>query len=267
MERIKRSLWILVVNLLLGFLGTTLIAGDDGNAPDNVINALRKKFPNAKILEVEKEREHGKTVYEFQLKDGNKELEVAISSGGRILEVEKSDGDDDDAKEDDEEDDDEEDGDAEEEEDDDEDKDGKSSRKGASPNLNATYTEACGTCHAAYIPALLPAKSWEKILWSLDKHNGEEVELAAKDAKAISAYLRENAADKSRLKISRKIMKSLSGKTPTRISDISYIRKKHDDLSDKTFKREAIGSRANCSACHRTAAKGDFDDDHVKIPK
>ena len=33
------------------------------------------------------------------------------------------------------------------------------------------------------------------------------------------------------------------------------------------FKRESVGSLANCAACHITAEKGIYDDDDVKIPK
>jgi hypothetical protein len=33
------------------------------------------------------------------------------------------------------------------------------------------------------------------------------------------------------------------------------------------FKRAAIKSPANCTACHRDAAQGDFEEDRVRIPK
>jgi hypothetical protein len=38
-------------------------------------------------------------------------------------------------------------------------------------------------------------------------------------------------------------------------------------VSAATFKRAAIKSPANCTACHRDAAQGDFEDDRVRIPK
>jgi len=46
-----------------------------------------------------------------------------------------------------------------------------------------------------------------------------------------------------------------------------HIRRKHHELDPAVFKRESIGSLANCTACHITAEKGIYDDDDVKIPK
>ena len=66
---------------------------------------------------------------------------------------------------------------------------------------------------------------------------------------------------------SEKIMRSLGNQVPMRISDIPYIREKHHELDPAIFKRESVGSLANCAACHITAEKGIYDDDDVKIPK
>jgi hypothetical protein len=38
-------------------------------------------------------------------------------------------------------------------------------------------------------------------------------------------------------------------------------------VSAATFKRASIKSPANCMACHRDAAQGDFEDHNVSIPK
>jgi len=54
---------------------------------------------------------------------------------------------------------------------------------------------------------------------------------------------------------------------PMRIIDIPYIRREHHELDPALFKRESIGSMANCAACHLTAEKGIYDDHDVKIPK
>jgi hypothetical protein len=43
--------------------------------------------------------------------------------------------------------------------------------------------------------------------------------------------------------------------------------RQHDEVSASTFKRASIGSAANCSACHAGAAKGDFNEHAVHIPK
>ncbi len=45
------------------------------------------------------------------------------------------------------------------------------------------------------------------------------------------------------------------------------IREKHHELDPAIFKRQSVGSLANCTACHITAEKGIYDDDDVNIPK
>jgi aldehyde:ferredoxin oxidoreductase len=54
---------------------------------------------------------------------------------------------------------------------------------------------------------------------------------------------------------------------PLRISETPYFRRKHHELRPEVFKRKSVGSPANCSACHLTAEKGDYDEHKVKIPK
>jgi hypothetical protein len=134
------------------------------------------------------------------------------------------------------------------------------------PVANQTYKETCGECHFAYPPQLLPSASWLKILNQLDDHFGEEIEVDADTIKNISDYVKTNGAQNASAKISVKIMKCLGNRVPARITDIPYIRKKHHELNPAVFKRESIGSLANCTACHMTAEKGIYDDDAVKIP-
>jgi hypothetical protein len=135
------------------------------------------------------------------------------------------------------------------------------------PVTNQTYKETCGECHFAYQPELLPSASWLKILNQLDDHFGEEIEVVPDTIKNISDYLKTNGAENSSAKRSVKIMRSLGNQVPMRITDIPYIREKHHELNPAVFKRESIGSLANCTACHITAEKGIYDDDDVKIPK
>ncbi len=136
-----------------------------------------------------------------------------------------------------------------------------------SPVDNSTYAEKCGACHFAYLPELLPSGSWQEILSRLDNHNGAKVAIDAEPKGVISRYLEANAAEKSRARRAKKIVRSLKGQTPTRITEVPYIHRKHDDISAEVFQRQSIGSFSNCSACHTTAEQGIFDDDNVKIPE
>ena len=149
----------------------------------------------------------------------------------------------------------------------DDDNDDHDSEEYLKPVTNQTYKETCGECHFAYQPELLPSASWLKILNQLDDHFGEEIDADPDTIKTISDYLKTNAAENSSSKLSKKIMKCLGNQVPMRITDIPYIRRKHHELDPTVFKRESIGSMANCTACHITAEKGIYDDDDVKIPK
>ncbi len=135
------------------------------------------------------------------------------------------------------------------------------------PVTNQAYKETCGECHFAYQPELLPSASWLKILNQFDDHFGEEIEIDPAAVKNISDYLKTNGAENSSAKPSKKIMRSLGNQAPVRITEIPYIRRKHHELDPAVFKRESVGSLANCKACHLTAEQGIYDDDDVKIPK
>ncbi len=132
--------------------------------------------------------------------------------------------------------------------------------------INQTYSAQCGSCHLAYPPELLPAASWRKILSELPDHNGEQVELESPDKETVDQFLETNAADKSSSRRARRIIKSLHGETPTRITEVPYIRHQHDDISETVYQRESIGSFSNCNACHPSAERGKFNADSVRIP-
>lgn len=131
---------------------------------------------------------------------------------------------------------------------------------------NETYKRSCGACHFAYQPGLLPARSWAKIIDSPGSHPGGDLTIDKKAKTEIINYLEQNSAEKSPSKRSRKILYSIGSDTPVRISEISYIKQKHRKIKEEVFTRKAVGSRANCIACHRNAANGVYDDDDVVIP-
>jgi len=137
------------------------------------------------------------------------------------------------------------------------------------PVDNPTYKEICGDCHFSYQPALLPSGSWERILAGLADHFGEEIEIDQESKTIIAEYLKANSAEYSSAKPAAKIMRSLRGQTPMKITDIPYIRHKHedDDIPADAFQRKSVGSMSNCIACHTTAENGIYDEDHVVIPQ
>ena len=134
------------------------------------------------------------------------------------------------------------------------------------PVTDPTYKEKCGGCHFAYQPELLPSASWKTILGRLDDHFGESFELDQKTESVILRYLDTNAAEHSTANRPVKIMRSLRGRVPTRITEIPYIREKHYEISPFTVKRQSVGLLSNCTACHISAEDGIYEDDFVVIP-
>jgi hypothetical protein len=133
--------------------------------------------------------------------------------------------------------------------------------------VNEAYKKNCGTCHFAYQPGLLPARSWGKILDEPGGHPGGMLTIEKNAKREIKNYLVDNSAEKSSGKRSRKILASIGNSTPTKISETPYIKEKHRKIKQEIFMQKSIGSRGNCSACHKSAEKGIYDDDDVVIPK
>lgn len=138
------------------------------------------------------------------------------------------------------------------------------------PVTNKQYKDECGSCHFAYQPGLLPAKSWEKLLTpeALSKHFGENAELDKDTLTVIYNYALANAADKSYHKRSRKIAQATAqADAPIRITEVSYIRRKHHEIPEKMIAgNKDVKSLSYCDACHTQAVKGVFDADTVMIP-
>jgi hypothetical protein len=141
-------------------------------------------------------------------------------------------------------------------------------KPGVAPVDNPQYLEECGACHFAYQPGLLPARSWSKMMATLDNHFAENAELPADTAKAIEDYLLKNAADTSQHRRSVKIMASIKpGATPLRISETPYFVKKHSELPPKMVRdNPKVGSFSKCGACHTQAAKGSYSEREIMIP-
>lgn len=135
------------------------------------------------------------------------------------------------------------------------------------PPTDPTYTNVCSECHNVYQPELLPTRSWTNLLDHLDDHFGETVEITPKERAALLAYLPAHAAEKSSAKPSVAILRSLGDATPKRITETPYIKGKHREISAKVLRRNSIGSLSNCSACHRHASGGVFNEHDVRIPK
>jgi len=135
------------------------------------------------------------------------------------------------------------------------------------PVTNEFYKKTCGACHFAYQPGLLPERSWKKMMDSPGTHPGSALSLDGSTKEKIRKYLVQNSAENSPSKSSGKMLASIdSGRTPLRISEVPYIKHKHNEIRPDVFNRKSVRSRGNCIACHRKAGQGVYDRD-VVIPR
>ena len=115
----------------------------------------------------------------------------------------------------------------------------------------------CGSCHLAYPPRLLPARSWLAIVDGLDEHFGSDVSLDAPTASAIRAFLTNNAGRDT----------SPSASPVLRITQTRRFVHEHREIAANVWRREKVGSVANCAACHANAESGNFSEHDVRIPR
>jgi hypothetical protein len=139
---------------------------------------------------------------------------------------------------------------------------------GVAPVENELWIDECGSCHFPYQPGLLPARSWEKLMSSLEEHFGENAELDAETLSQLTQYAMMHAADHSKFKRSVKIMRLIdAGETPLRITKTRYIENKHDELSATEITgNPKVKSLSNCQACHAKPETGSFSEHDVTIP-
>ena len=95
---------------------------------------------------------------------------------------------------------------------------------------NATYRVECSSCHFLYLPGLLPAGSWKIVIDGLNDHFGYNFVLSDSVKDELAAYLIANAAETTGAKRSGRILDSLNGATPIRITETPYIKRKHQSI-------------------------------------
>lgn len=133
---------------------------------------------------------------------------------------------------------------------------------------NAKWRAECSVCHQLYHPALLPERSWRKMMGGLDRHFGKSVKLDAAVQPEITGFLVAHAAEHSKNNRAQKIAKKTQlDETPLRIEDTAFFNLHHNEIGADVWQRKAIGGKTNCLACHPEADKGNFDEKAIQIPR
>ncbi len=124
--------------------------------------------------------------------------------------------------------------------------------------LPPAYVEECGACHVAFPGRMLDPASWDALIGDLERHFGVDASLDPELREQIRAYLARSAQ--------RRRNGAPPGTDAPRITETRWFRHEHDDVPARVWEgRDAIRP-ADCAACHRDAATGDFDEDRVRIP-
>ncbi len=136
------------------------------------------------------------------------------------------------------------------------------------PVPEGPYSSDCGRCHIPFSAGLLPALSWERIMFGLKDHFGQPVELSPQSTRAIYDYLLTNAAGRVTAPTSVEIMNNVgSDPAPLRITDTGYFRQRHDSaLRQRAEASPAVKTMSDCGACHPRAAQGVFNAAEARTP-
>jgi cytochrome b len=133
---------------------------------------------------------------------------------------------------------------------------------------NPKWREECGSCHLAFHPNLLPARSWKRMIEEQAQHFGTDLGFDTATSAALSAFMVANAAERSPTEAAFKINRSIkSDTTPLRITETPYWIDKHADIVEADWRLLLVKSKINCAACHQDAEAGTFEDAAMKIPR
>lgn len=120
------------------------------------------------------------------------------------------------------------------------------------------YAEECGSCHLAFPPALLPAPAWKNLMGTLDRHYGTDATLDDDTTAQLRIWLEQNAGYGKRAR---------QAPPENRITRADWFVRKHRGIDPAVWKHESVASPANCAACHRDAAIGDFEEEGLVYPR
>ncbi len=134
--------------------------------------------------------------------------------------------------------------------------------------VNKQYTEECGSCHVAYSPSLLPARSWRKLMTGLESHFDSDASVEESLRVALERHLVEHAMDNEDATCRMEMMSRTlpAREVPLRITQTPYFRRIHGDLRPEVWKHAKVGTPANCGACHSRAAAGRYPEHELRLP-
>lgn len=120
------------------------------------------------------------------------------------------------------------------------------------------YHQECASCHTAYPPALLPARSWQRVMSTLDKHYGTDASLDAATRRQLDTWLQAHAGSGKRAR---------TEPPQDRVTRSVWFERKHRKIDPAVWQLTSVKTPANCGACHPGADRGNYDDDELRVPE
>lgn len=120
------------------------------------------------------------------------------------------------------------------------------------------YMQECASCHTAYPPGMLPARSWQRVMGGLERHYGTDASLDAATVQQLSVWLQAHAGTYRRV---------AEEPPQDRITRSAWFERKHRKVQPLVWQLPSVRSAANCAACHTGADRGRFDDDKLRMPE
>lgn len=130
------------------------------------------------------------------------------------------------------------------------------------PVADPVVKEECGSCHLAFAPSMLPARSWERMMATLGEHFGDDATVEPAVAARIAKYLVDNAGDAGGRRYGEKLLRGVpAAAAPLRITELPAWVREHRKVPDWEWRHKDVRTRANCAACHPDAERGYYYDE------
>lgn len=132
---------------------------------------------------------------------------------------------------------------------------------------NELWREECGSCHLAFHPSLLPARSWKAMMEGQALHFGEDLFLEQESITLIQEFMTGNAAEQFATEAAWKINNSIPpNEAPLSITETAYWQDKHNEIPEGIWEHPEVKGKSNCIACHIDAEDGTFEDAAMRLP-
>lgn len=132
---------------------------------------------------------------------------------------------------------------------------------------NVLWQEACGECHLAYHPSLLPRRSWQRLMAEQDAHFGEDLALESVQIEQLLSYARAHSAEENMRELSWRTLRELKEtEVVLRITETPYWKVTHVEIDETLWKHQSVAGRLNCQACHIDAEQGGFSNGAMRLP-